>query len=54
MARISSARCAVPVTGLRFARTGWALLGADSRVDQLRTVMQEMSLCFNVRHTASA
>ena len=26
----------------------------DGRVDQLRTVMQEMSERFNVRHTASA
>ncbi len=31
-----------------------ALRDADNAVVQLRTVMQEMSLCFNVRHTASA
>src|SRR5260370_32622698 len=38
----------------RFARPVGAFAGRDGCMAQLRTVMQEMSERFNVRHTASA
>jgi hypothetical protein len=38
----------------RIGAIRWHFAGRDGRMAQLRTVMQEISERFNVRHTASA